>query len=674
MPDQPAPDLSESEKQRVVRVFISSTFRDMRAERDELVKFTFPELRRRCRERQVEFVAVDLRWGIPDEKRSEILPICLKEIDRCLPHDPYFVGILGERYGSLSETIHEELAKDLPWLREHKEHSITELEIIHGVLKRPEMKSHAFFYFRDPAYIESIPPEKRKDFTAEDAKGAEKLKKLKMEIGEFGRKSGMMVRENYPDQKSLGVLVREDLWAVIDKKFPIGGVSTALERERMDHTAYANARIKLYIERKEYFDTLDKQAQSNNPSLVLLGDSGAGKSALIANWVRRYSEAHPDDFVITHFIGGTADSADYVNILRRIMGEIKTREDEKLGKKGIGKGDEGALLGSIGKEQDEIPTDSKKVVEAFPLWLAKAAASGRCIIILDALNQLEDRDNAPDLGWLPEYFPENIRVILSTLPGRCLDALTKRGWKTMKIQPLEMNERKEFIRDYLVQYCQEFNNKRMVRITAERQSANPLYLKTLLDELRVFGIYEKLDEKIDYYLTAKTIDDLYELMLERLENDYELDCEGLVRKVMTLIWASRRGLSENEIKELLSSRDNPLPHAYWSPLYLALEESLVSRSGLLTFFHDYLRKAVQDRYLSKAVGDKYIRDTESEHAAHWLSQRTYWGRNTQVRLQALAIWHYCLIARETTRGPSRYAAGRWLSERRYWGKITQIRQ
>ena len=71
--------------EHVVRVFISSTFRDMHAEREELVKFTFPELRRRCRERQVEFVGVDLRWGITDEQKAEgqVLPICLEEIERC---------------------------------------------------------------------------------------------------------------------------------------------------------------------------------------------------------------------------------------------------------------------------------------------------------------------------------------------------------------------------------------------------------------------------------------------------------------------------------------------------------------------------------------------------------------------------------------------------------------
>ncbi len=46
---------------RLVRVFISSTFRDFIEERDELVKKVFPELRRGCRKRFVEVLEVDLR-------------------------------------------------------------------------------------------------------------------------------------------------------------------------------------------------------------------------------------------------------------------------------------------------------------------------------------------------------------------------------------------------------------------------------------------------------------------------------------------------------------------------------------------------------------------------------------------------------------------------------------
>jgi len=49
---------------RTVRVFISSTFRDMHAEREELVKRVFPQLRKLCEERGVGWAEVDLRWGV----------------------------------------------------------------------------------------------------------------------------------------------------------------------------------------------------------------------------------------------------------------------------------------------------------------------------------------------------------------------------------------------------------------------------------------------------------------------------------------------------------------------------------------------------------------------------------------------------------------------------------
>jgi hypothetical protein len=41
-----------STQNRRLRVFVSSTFRDMMGERDELTTHAWPELRRFCRERQ----------------------------------------------------------------------------------------------------------------------------------------------------------------------------------------------------------------------------------------------------------------------------------------------------------------------------------------------------------------------------------------------------------------------------------------------------------------------------------------------------------------------------------------------------------------------------------------------------------------------------------------------
>lgn len=93
-----------SPQERVVRVFVSSTFRDMQEEREELVKRIFPQLRKLCESRGVIWGEVDLRWGITDEQKAEgkVLPICLEEIRRCRP---YFIGLLGERYGWVPDEV-----------------------------------------------------------------------------------------------------------------------------------------------------------------------------------------------------------------------------------------------------------------------------------------------------------------------------------------------------------------------------------------------------------------------------------------------------------------------------------------------------------------------------------------------------------------------------------------
>ncbi|MBW2646565.1 MAG: tetratricopeptide repeat protein [Deltaproteobacteria bacterium] len=162
---------------------------------------------------------------------------------------------------------------------------------------------------------------------------------------------------------------------------------------------------------------------------------------------------------------------------------------------------------------------------------------------------------------------------------------------------MEKDEQRKYIIEYLRQYRKELSTHQIEKIIKEEQASNPLYLRTLLEELRVFGIFEELENKIEHYLQARTIARLFALVLERLEKDYERERKGLVKEVTTLIWASRRGLSETELFEVLGSKETPMPRALFSPLYLALEESLVSRAGLLTFFHDFLKKAVESRYL-----------------------------------------------------------------------------
>ena len=88
-----------------VRIFLSSTFRDMHAERDRLLFAVFPELRERLITMGLNLRDIDLRWGVPryssDVERANSWDYC----KRRLQEDPgeaavtFFVGLLGQRYG-----------------------------------------------------------------------------------------------------------------------------------------------------------------------------------------------------------------------------------------------------------------------------------------------------------------------------------------------------------------------------------------------------------------------------------------------------------------------------------------------------------------------------------------------------------------------------------------------
>jgi len=544
-----------------IRVFVSSTFRDMMRERDQLMTHTWPELRRFCRERQVELVEVDLRWGIAEEQstRKETLKFCLDEILACRP---FFIGLLGERYGWTpgGDAFTADLKEEQPWLKYLHGKSVTELEILHGVLNNPEMAGRAYFYFRDPKYLESIPADQKADFTAENAESAAKQNQLKNTIRQTCAARQIPLRENYPDPVKLASFVLEDLKTAIEAEFPVENIPEALTREALDHEAFAETRRRTYIGRPDHFEALDRHVAADDVPLVLLGESGGGKSALLANWIARWHTAHRDDFIFQHYIGGTPDSANHWRLMSRLIAEIKRWSDDP----------------------EELPGSHDDLLKTFPVWLAKARINAerdgvRCIIVLDALNQLEDHDHARLLGWLPSHpFNGALRLVVSTLPGDTLEAATPRGWKTLRVEPLTGDERRRMIERYLARFGKKLDTHRLGRIAAASVAANPLYLKILLDELRVTGTHDRLDERLDNYLATTNIPVLLKQVLDRYKHDYERDCKGLVSEALGLIWAARRGLTEIELLRLLRPADLPqLPLAIWTPLRAALEEGLV---------------------------------------------------------------------------------------------------
>lgn len=88
---------------RTFRIFVSSTFNDLKAERNALQERVWPRLKALCEEGGARFQAIDLRWGVSEEAAldQQTINICLEEVDRCRATSPRpnFIVLLGDRYG-----------------------------------------------------------------------------------------------------------------------------------------------------------------------------------------------------------------------------------------------------------------------------------------------------------------------------------------------------------------------------------------------------------------------------------------------------------------------------------------------------------------------------------------------------------------------------------------------
>ncbi len=174
---------------------------------------------------------------------------------------------------------------DNPWLSQYREHSITALEIIHGVLRNPAMGNRSYFYFRDPAYLEDIPPEVRGNYVAESPKAAEKLAGLKAEIGA----AGVVVREAFPcrwdaeqsqvvDLDEFGNQVLEDLWQAICEEYPEEAPEEdplVVERELREALVERLSRIHIGREAEKRRLTEYAEGRERRP-VVITGGRGVG--------------------------------------------------------------------------------------------------------------------------------------------------------------------------------------------------------------------------------------------------------------------------------------------------------------------------------------------------------------------------------------------------------------
>ncbi len=258
----------------------------MQTERDHLVLFVYPELRERCARIHLHLIDVDLRWGVTekDAQEGKALDICFEEIERCRP---FFLGLLGERYGWIPAKYEVPDEPRFEWLKSIEPgRSITALEMYEGVLRNPQMARRAFFYFRDPSFINSLPEQERQHFLPSSKEEKQKLLRLKQDL-----RSQRAVAEYAAPDEAFGQKVLNDLWHSIQAEYPLQERNSrgdlALEREY--HEGFIEDCTQNFVGRTDLLNALRSYADGGTAvPLSVVGASGSGKSALLAKFASEY--------------------------------------------------------------------------------------------------------------------------------------------------------------------------------------------------------------------------------------------------------------------------------------------------------------------------------------------------------------------------------------------------
>lgn len=605
-----------------VYIFISSTFNDMHAERDYLVKRVFPELAAWCEQRRLQLKEIDLRWGVTEEDSKHnrrTVEVCLSHIDKCRP---FFVCLLGQRRGWIPrlEDIAPSTLERFPGLRDKLGYSMTELEVIHSLLEplrgaRLEEGMRALFYMRSPEYLESIHEDADRaiftnagdpDPAAQDAGMLSFRAKLAgderfpcRDYAATWRPSetgGGIFHANQPalpqsgyladftcEGRTLHEVMAEDLKrAIIGRYGERAAVDAGPLQEELDSQAcFLHFAQEAFIERDGDFDGIDGYLQSGETlPLLITARAGMGKTSLLAHYIQTCGRDVRYRFI------GKAGGEDYAQtVARSILLE----------------------LDGLGLLKSEVPAGADAIRVKFRELLGEAGAERPCVVVIDALDQLAGGAGSADfmLGALPP----NVKLILSvkTEGSEAFIAQAEHGAKITGVRPFaDKADRKRLVGAYLGSYLKKLDDDKLEILVSHPSADNPLYLKIVLNELRISGSHEGLETLITEEFGA-TPETAFDSVLRRLESDppYEtVEMDNLTQHVFGWLSHAQSGLEVSQIAQMLAQHgaapDRETAADLVNLVFRQLRVYLAKRGSRTDFFYDSFKAACQKRYGGQA--------------------------------------------------------------------------
>ncbi|KOO28055.1 tetratricopeptide repeat domain containing protein [Chrysochromulina tobinii] len=567
----------KKEQPHALRIFFSSTFRDMDGEREFFARRYAAELRTLARAQGVFVTFVDLGAGSTphaESSQEEVVHIGFKQ----LKQSRYFVHFIGSRYGwrPSIEELKKDTVQEFDCLRTYiPGRSITEVEVVYGALGWGPQSAcspkNAFFYIRSNKFCNNIPLKAKDDYVDGDPCVQSRLADLKLRIraraAESNKHHGKAISgaslpfveccRDYERPEDFAKLLFDDLRAAILRDYPEKKIFSALDEQFMRHIQVASQHCDVYVGHESVQQQIDEYIASAGTTgprtpLILAGIAGSGKSAALANWLFRTSIV---GFVFPHFCSATETSNSHDGILPRLASELKR---------------------SFGFEHD-LPADKDELIELIPKWVTLACTSTPVVVILDGIDQLAETE-ARALAWLPNALPRNFSLLLSTSNDPLvLKSCASRGWNNIITMPkLSVADQDKLTADLLAWHNTTLESHLLLMLTKTTKTTSPLFLRMAIELLVVNNVATENSTTDGFSLQSLLSSCLQRPSASELANYLE---------------ASRFGMSEVEMIELLK-----MNQADWCFLFTAIRTLLCESVGLLIISGRVMRQAVRKRY------------------------------------------------------------------------------
>ncbi|CAF2483758.1 unnamed protein product [Rotaria sp. Silwood2] len=419
---------------KVVRIFVSSTFTDFFNEREVLIKKVFPALRDEMEPAGIQIIDCDLRWGVPKDSTTEqTILTCLEELDRCFEDNgqPFFIGLVSDKYGwvpKLSE-LPKNITERYRWIDGA---SITLMEFIHGAFRTHN--PNALFLIRKSENILSNLSGQYKDkFRDKEEFNQSQIQELKKKLPKMFPSEQIFHYDcfyNGLDSSTGRERVKIDglhefeeqakkfLIQAIQKWYPANFSNTnSLDTEQRQMTTFLLNKTQFFVDRPNEFSLLlkyitgdhkdlklnsptDAKSENAQPLMAVTGRSGDGKTILLGKFVLTIEEKFQNRFFLFYYF---LDGAFHANASHFMLTTLKQKLDKYL--------EENNLISPKTGERLKITDDTflSDAIALLPIPL---------LIIVDGLDKGDIHQNRRygeefPFSYLNELMTDHTYIIIS---------------------------------------------------------------------------------------------------------------------------------------------------------------------------------------------------------------------------------------------------------------------